>query len=78
MEAGRNPNDPFSPQSAVVRNERSLWRDGIVPYIFDSSLGRYFYVQGAIACLNDDVHVYKLGVIHSRAWFLCTPRLAGN
>ena len=39
MEATANPNDPFAPQSAVVRNERSLWVDARVPYILDNSLG---------------------------------------
>ena len=39
LEAVSNPNDPFSPQQAVVRNERSLWPNARVPYIIDSSLG---------------------------------------
>lgn len=38
FEATSNPSDPFSPQNAVVRNQRSLWPQGIVPYILDSSL----------------------------------------
>lgn len=38
MEAFSNPNDPSAPQNAVVRNERSLWPNGDVPYIFDGSL----------------------------------------
>jgi hypothetical protein len=39
LEATANPNDPFSPQQAVVRNPRSLWANAVVPYIIDSSLG---------------------------------------
>lgn len=39
LEATANPNDPFSPQQAVVRNSRSLWPNAVVPYIIDSSLG---------------------------------------
>ena len=39
LEAAANPNDPFSPQRAVVRNERSLWPNARVPYILDGSLG---------------------------------------
>ena len=38
MEALANENDPNSPQLAVVRNERSLWPDGRVPYVLDNSL----------------------------------------
>ena len=38
LEATSNPNDPFSPQNAVVRNERNLWPDGRVPYVLDPSL----------------------------------------
>ena len=37
-EALANPSDQFGPQSAVVRNDRSLWADARVPYILDSSL----------------------------------------
>jgi len=40
LEATSNPNDPFAPQNAVVRNTRSLWQDGRVPYVLDSSLGK--------------------------------------
>ena len=43
LEATANPNDPFSPQQAVVRNPRSLWPNAVVPYIIDSSLGNYYY-----------------------------------
>ena len=39
IEATSNPNDPFSPQQAVVRNTRSLWPNAVVPYIIDGSLG---------------------------------------
>ena len=42
LEATANPNDPFSPQQAVVRNQRSLWPNAVVPYIIDSSLGKLF------------------------------------
>ena len=38
MEADANNNDPFAPQNAVVRSERSLWRNNLVPYILDASL----------------------------------------
>ena len=41
LEATANPNDPFSPQQAVVRNPRALWPNAVVPYIIDSSLGTY-------------------------------------
>ena len=39
MEAISNPNDLDSPQRAVVRHTRSLWRNGRVPYLFDGSIG---------------------------------------
>ena len=45
LEATSNPNDPFSPQNAVVRSTRSLWPSGRVPYIFDGSLSKL------IACM---------------------------
>ena len=38
LEATSNPNDPFAPQNAVVRNERALWPNGRVPYVLDGSL----------------------------------------
>lgn len=38
LEATSNPNDPLAPQSAVVLNQRSLWPNGVVPYILDGSL----------------------------------------
>lgn len=38
LEALANENDPSSPQLAVVRSERSLWSEGRVPYVLDSSL----------------------------------------
>ena len=41
LEATSNPNDPFSPQQAVVRNPRSLWPNAVVPYIIDVSLGEF-------------------------------------
>lgn len=41
IEATSNPNDPFSPQNAVVRNMRALWPNAMVPFIIDSSLGNY-------------------------------------
>jgi hypothetical protein len=44
LEATANPNDPFSPQQAVVRNPRSLWSNAVVPYIIDSSLGNYLLI----------------------------------
>ena len=39
LEATSNPNNPFSPQRAVVRNMRSLWPNAVVPYVIDGSLG---------------------------------------
>lgn len=46
LEASTNPYDPFSPQNAVVRNARSLWPGGQVPYILDGSInGTYNIVQ---------------------------------
>ena len=39
LEARSNQNNPLSPQNAVVRNERNLWPNAVVPYIFDNSLG---------------------------------------
>lgn len=39
LEATSNPNDPFAPQQAVVRNPRSLWPNAVVPYVIDGSLG---------------------------------------
>ena len=41
LEATSNPNDPFAPQNAVVRNSRSLWTGGIMPYVLDSSLSKW-------------------------------------
>ena len=41
LEATSNPNDPFSPQNAVVSNMRSLWPNAMVPFVIDSSLGNY-------------------------------------
>ena len=41
LEATSNPNDPFAPQNAVVRNTRSLWPSGMVPYVLDSSLSKW-------------------------------------
>ena len=40
LEATSNPNDPFAPQNAVVRNSRSLWTNGIVPFVLDGSLSK--------------------------------------
>ena len=40
LEATSNPNSPFSPQNAVVRNMRSLWPNAVVPFIIDNSLGK--------------------------------------
>ena len=45
LEATANPNDPFSPQRAVVRNPRSLWPNAMVPYIIDSSLGKLLHTR---------------------------------
>ena len=36
LEVTANPADPFAPQNAVVRNQRSLWPNGEVPYITDN------------------------------------------
>ena len=41
IEATANDNDPFSPLNAVVSRENSLWKNGHIPYIFDSSLGEH-------------------------------------
>ena len=43
LEALSNPEDVLSssPQLAVVRSSRTLWPEGRVPYIIDSSLGTY-------------------------------------
>lgn len=41
LEATSNPNDPFSPQQAVVRNKRSLWPNAVVPYVIDGTLGNF-------------------------------------
>ena len=37
-EALSNPNDPTAPQNAVVRNERQIWPNAIVPYVLDRGL----------------------------------------
>jgi hypothetical protein len=39
--------DPFAPQSAVVRNQRSLWPGGVVPYEF-SGLNSKNYCSGHV------------------------------
>ncbi len=36
LEVTANPADPFAPQNAVVRNQRSLWPSGVIPYLFDN------------------------------------------
>jgi len=36
LEVTANPADPFAPQNAVVRNPRSLWPNGVVPYLLDN------------------------------------------
>ena len=41
LEATSNQISPFSIQNAVVRSEQYIWKDGIVYYIFDESLGEY-------------------------------------
>ena len=38
LEAFSNPSDPFGPQNAVVLRERSLWPNGKIYYVLDSSL----------------------------------------
>lgn len=38
MEAFSNPNDHFAPMHAVVRSENSKWPNGIVYYVYDSSI----------------------------------------
>lgn len=43
LEATANPNDPFSPQDAVVRNQRSLWPNGVMPYVIDNSLSSKYF-----------------------------------
>ena len=50
VEAAANPNDPFSPQQAVVRNQRSLWPNAVVPYIIDNSLGNNY----SASCMKTD------------------------
>ena len=58
MEAMSNPNDPFAPMHAVVKNEDSLWSNGILYYVLDSSLnGTYIHqliisLYNSIFCVN--------------------------
>lgn len=52
LEATANPNDPFSPQQAVVRNPRSLWSNAVVPYIIDSSLGINYHKNNIAPCMK--------------------------
>ena len=40
LEATSNPNDPFAPLNAVVRDTRSLWPNGRVPYELAWGLGK--------------------------------------
>ena len=53
LEALANPNDPFSPQQAVVRNSRSLWPNAVVPYIIDSGLGNDQYRDACTGMHNN-------------------------
>ncbi len=36
IEINSNPSDPFAPQNAVTNNQRSLWPNGRVPYMFNN------------------------------------------
>lgn len=45
LEATSNQNSPFSIQNAVVRSEQYLWKDGVVYYIFDDSLSKFFILR---------------------------------
>ncbi len=45
LEATSNENDPFSPQNAVVRNDRSLWPNGVIYYTLDSTLSKSTQMQ---------------------------------
>ena len=38
IEAWSNPNDPFAPMHAVSTFEQSKWPNGVVYYVYDSSI----------------------------------------
>ena len=87
FESMSNPNDPFAPQSAVVVNQRSLWIDGVVPYIFDSSLSCKLYssVVGHVNLLvkgSQMLLIYfllsrkdSLSINWSMSFLNCTPAI---
>ena len=52
-----NPNDPFAPMHAVQKNEDSLWPDGILYYVLDSSLNGT-YIHHLLVKLHFVLHCY--------------------
>lgn len=63
LEATSNPSDPFAPQNAVVRNTRSLWPGGVVPYILDSSLNSEFLASATVPIITIVVAVVVVKLI---------------
>lgn len=55
LEATSNPNDPFAPQNAVVTMERSLWPNGVVPYVIDNLNSRFAHGQ-SFSCTCHHMH----------------------